>query len=45
VGTQRTDDRYFDPVEKVIGEFEKIKGLKIDEVNIHTFVGKRQRGE
>ena len=45
IGTQRTDDRYFDPVEKVIWEFEKIKGLKIDEINTHTLAGKRQRGE
>ena len=45
IGTQRTDDRYFDPVEKVIWEFEKIKGFKIDEINILTLSGKRQRGE
>ena len=29
----------------MIWEFEKIKGFKIDEINISTLVGKRQRGE
>jgi hypothetical protein len=29
----------------VIYEFEKIKGLKIEEINIRTLAGKRQRGE
>ncbi len=45
IRTQRTDDRYFDPVEKVIWEFEKIKGLKIGEINISILFGKRQPGE
>jgi hypothetical protein len=45
IGTQRKDDFYFDPVEKVIWEFEKIKGLKMEEIDITTLEGKRQRGE
>jgi REP element-mobilizing transposase RayT len=45
IGTQRKDDFYFDPVEKVIREFEKIKGLKMEKIDITTLEGKRQRGE
>ena len=45
IGVQRQDERYFDPVEKVIWEFEKIKGIQIEEIDISTLEGKRQRGE
>jgi hypothetical protein len=44
-GVQRQDEGYFDPTEKVIWEFEKIKGVKIDDIAPHTLEGKRQRGE
>jgi hypothetical protein len=30
------DDRYFEPVEKVIQEFENIKGVKMEEINISS---------
>jgi hypothetical protein len=42
-GMQRKQDRYFDPVEKVITEFERIKGIKIEEIDISNYEGKRQR--
>jgi putative transposase len=45
IGALRKDDFYFDPVEKVIWEFEKIKGLKMEEIDITSLEGKRQRGE
>jgi len=35
-GTQRLDDYYFDPVEKVIWEFENIKGMRLEEIDIST---------
>jgi REP element-mobilizing transposase RayT len=43
IGDQRRDDFYFEPVEKVIWEFEKTKGLKMEEIDIKTLEGKRQR--
>ena len=42
---KRTDDRYFDPLEKVIQEFERMKGINIDEIDIVKYAGKRLRGE
>jgi len=42
---KREDDRYFEPVEKVIQEFEARHKLKIDEINSQTLAGKRQRRE
>jgi len=45
IGSRRKDDFYFDPVEKVIWEFEKIKGLRMEEIDITSLEGKRQRGE
>lgn len=41
----RKDDKYFEPVEKVIQEFEKTKEIKIDKIDIGCFQGKRLRGE
>lgn len=42
---QRVDDRYFEPLEKIYQEFEKIQKISIDDINIRTFHGKRLRGE
>jgi len=39
------DDRYFEPVEKVIQEFENIKGIKMEAIDVSSLEGKRQRGE
>jgi REP element-mobilizing transposase RayT len=44
-GSQRVDDKYFEPVEKVIWEFEKLKKIIIDDIDVTTQNGKRQRGE
>jgi hypothetical protein len=45
IGNQRKDECYFEPVEKVLWEFENIKGVKVEEIDITTLAGKRQRGE
>jgi hypothetical protein len=45
IGNQRKDECYFEPVEKVLWEFENIKGVKVEEIDITTLTGKRQRGE
>jgi REP element-mobilizing transposase RayT len=45
VKRRRSDDRYFEPVEKVIQEFEKVISMKIEEINIDSHHGKRLRGE
>ncbi len=37
------DREYFDPVEKVIEDFEKTHNTKIDELDTHRFDGKRLR--
>jgi REP element-mobilizing transposase RayT len=42
---KRTDDRYFDPMEKVIQEFERMKGIDVDEIDVGKYAGKRLRGE
>lgn len=44
-GIERMEDQNFEPVEKVIYEFENIKGIKIDKIDISTLKGKRLRGE
>ena len=44
-GYQRKGDRYFEPVEKIIQEFEKMHGIKLEEIDPVRFKGKRQRGE
>ena len=33
-GVQRKEDCYFDPVEKVIQEFEKMKGIKMEFIDV-----------
>jgi putative transposase len=44
-GMKRIDDRYFEPVDKVIWEFERAHGVKIEDLDITSYAGKRQRGE
>ncbi len=44
IGTQRKEDVYFEPVEKVLWEFERINDVKVEEIDITTIKGKRQRG-
>jgi REP element-mobilizing transposase RayT len=45
VQRKRKDDRYFEPLDKVIYEFEKVKGKKIDCLDLTTWRDKRLRGE
>ncbi len=42
---ERKDDYIFEPVEKLIKEFEKEHGIKIDKININSIEGKLLRGE
>lgn len=42
---KRRDDFGFEPVAKVIQEFEKDKGIKIEDINIGNWQGKRLRSE
>jgi putative transposase len=42
---KRQDDHYFEPLAKVIREFEQMKKVNIDEIDISGFAGKRLRGE
>lgn len=44
-GSQRKDERYFEPINKVFSEFEKFKGIKIEKIDVRSLAGKRQRGE
>ncbi|MCK5056038.1 MAG: transposase, partial [Candidatus Aminicenantes bacterium] len=44
-GIQRINERYFEPVEKVLMEFKTMNGLEIEEINTGTLKGKRYRGE
>ncbi len=44
-GNQRKNELNFDPVKKIIWEFERISGVKVDEIVINTLEGKRQRGK
>jgi REP element-mobilizing transposase RayT len=44
-GSQRIDEHYFDPVEKVLKEFEKMNGINIEEIDTGAFEGKRLRGD
>ncbi len=43
--SSKKDEQYFEPVEKVIWEFERGKRLNIDEVDTGTLEGKRVRAE
>ena len=45
IGVQRKDDRYFEPVEKVLWEFKNIYGINFEEIETVTWSGKRLRGE
>ena len=45
IGVQRKDDRYFEPVEKVLWEFKNIYGVNVEEIETWTWAGKRLRGE
>jgi REP element-mobilizing transposase RayT len=45
IGMKRTDDRFFEPVEKIIWEFEKKIGMKIEDLDVSSFSGKRLRSE
>jgi len=42
---KREEDWYFDPVAKIIQEFEKKNNVFIDDIDIGSFNGKRLRGE
>ena len=42
---KRTDDRYFYLLEKIIQEFERMKGIDINEIDVGKYEGKRLRGE
>ena len=42
---KRINDKYFDSLEKIIMEFEKKSKVKIKNIDITTYVGKRLRGE
>jgi REP element-mobilizing transposase RayT len=44
-GVNRQDERYFEPVQKVIQEFEKMEAVPISGIDTGTYKGKRQRGE
>lgn len=44
-GMKRIDDNRFESVEKIIMEFEKKVGVKIDELKVDIHNGKRLRGE
>ncbi len=45
VKRKRKDDRYFEPLAKVIHEFEIMKGEKVDCLDLTTWRDKRLRGE
>jgi hypothetical protein len=44
-GARRIDERNFEPVEKVVWEFERLVGTEIEKVDTKTLEGKRLRGE
>jgi len=41
----RINDRHFEPLEKIIQEFEKKHKVSIDDIDIRTFKGKRLRAD
>jgi len=45
LGVKRTEDLFYEPVEKVIWEFEKKIGMRIADIDINSHKGKRMRGE
>jgi hypothetical protein len=42
---RRRDDRYFEPLAKVWQEFEDMKGIKLEALDVTTWRSKRVRGE
>lgn len=42
---KRSDDQYFEPIEKIIYEFEKKHEIKLDKIDTCSINGKRLRGE
>ncbi len=44
-GVNRQDERCFEPVQKVLQEFEEMKAVPISGIDTGTYKGKRQRGE
>jgi REP element-mobilizing transposase RayT len=42
---RRCKDMYFDPFEKVLAEFERMKGVRIVDIDVTGYEGKRLRGE
>ncbi|MCK4762690.1 MAG: transposase [Candidatus Aminicenantes bacterium] len=44
-GMRRIDDRFFEPAEKILWEFERKIGFKIEDIDVDTWQGKRMRGE
>jgi len=44
-GVNRQDERSFEPVKKVLQEFEEMKAVPISGIDTGTYKGKRQRGE
>ena len=45
VERRRVRDKYFEPLEKVLQEFEKEHAIKTAELNVQTYSGKRMRAE
>jgi REP element-mobilizing transposase RayT len=41
----RKNDPSFEPVERIFSEFEEANKIKVNEINIRTYKGKRLRGE
>jgi hypothetical protein len=44
-GVNRQDERFFEPVQKVLQGFEEMKAVPISGIDTGTYKGKRQRGE
>jgi REP element-mobilizing transposase RayT len=42
---RRSPDKYFDPLEKIIGEFEKKHGVETGQLDMTTHAGKKLRAE
>jgi hypothetical protein len=43
IGAQRKEERFFEPVEKVLWEFKNIHRVDIDDIDTRTWEGKRLR--
>jgi REP element-mobilizing transposase RayT len=44
-GVKRQDERCFEPAQKILQEFEEIKGISLSGIDTGTIKGKHQRGE